>query len=124
EAEGSAADAVVVQPGPESRRLRRGLALEYSYTILNARRDPATNRPQLQTRALIFRDGQQIWAGEPKPVEASGDNNAEPLKTMGRLLLAAEMTPGEYVLQVVVTDRLAPDGKQTATQWIDFEVVK
>jgi hypothetical protein len=124
EAEGSPAETVVVQPGPESRRLRRGLALEYSYSIFNAKRDPATGRTGLQTRALIFRDGQQIWAGEPKPVEPDGESSTEPVKAMGRLLLGAEMTPGEYVLQVVVTDRLAGSEKATATQWIDFEVVK
>ena len=30
------------------------------------------------------------------------------------------MKPGDYVLQVVVTDKV---GKETATQWSDFEVV-
>jgi hypothetical protein len=34
------------------------------------------------------------------------------------------LQPGEYVLQVVVTDALAPEKRRTATQWIDFEVVK
>ena len=32
--------------------------------------------------------------------------------------------PGEYVLQVIVTDQLAPEKRRTATQWIDFEIVK
>ena len=35
------------------------------------------------------------------------------------LKLGGTMKPGDYVLQVVVTDKLA---KTTATQWSDFEV--
>ena len=31
--------------------------------------------------------------------------------------------PGEYVLQVVVTDKLAKEKHRTASQWIDFEVI-
>lgn len=120
-----AATDVLVQPGPEVRRLRRGMALEYAYTIFNAQRDRATTRPQLQARAILFRDGQQVWAGEPKAVEASVQTDASGgLSTGGRLMLGAEMTPGEYILQVVVTDMLASGEKRTATQWIDFEVVK
>lgn len=31
---------------------------------------------------------------------------------------------GEYVLQVIVTDRLAKEKHRTATQWIDFEIIE
>jgi hypothetical protein len=34
------------------------------------------------------------------------------------------ITPGEYALQVVITDQLAKGQHQIATQWIDFEVVR
>jgi hypothetical protein len=34
------------------------------------------------------------------------------------------MQPGEYVLQIVVTDLLAKDKDRVATQWMDFEIVK
>ena len=43
----------------------------------------------------------------------------EHLISGGVLRLGANMKPGDYVLQVVVTDKLA---KTTATQWSDFEV--
>lgn len=41
-----------------------------------------------------------------------------------RLNLNARFPPGEYVFQVVVTDAPAGARPRTATQWIDFEVVK
>ncbi|MDX6695546.1 MAG: hypothetical protein QOF02_3149 [Blastocatellia bacterium] len=118
-------DSVIVQPGPEARRLRRGLALEYRYTIFNAQHEGATDSPSLQTQTMLFRDGQRVWAGEPKAVDVIDENDeGTAIATGGRLMLGAEMTPGEYVLQVVVTDTLAGGEKRTATQAIDFEVVK
>jgi hypothetical protein len=36
--------------------------------------------------------------------------------------LGAKLTPGEYLLQVVVTDGLAKKKHSQATQWIDSEV--
>jgi hypothetical protein len=42
----------------------------------------------------------------------------------GALQLGTEMPPGEYILQVIVTDLLAKEKNRTATQWIDFEIVK
>lgn len=117
-------DAATIQPGPEVRRLRRGMALEYRYSIFNARRAGANNLPQLETQTILFRDGQQVFTGGAKPVDASGQSAAGAVQTGGRLLLGTEMTPGEYILQVVVTDTLASGARRTATQWIDFEVVK
>jgi len=34
------------------------------------------------------------------------------------------MAPGDYVLQIVATDKLAGEKNRTATTWIDFEVVR
>jgi hypothetical protein len=39
-------------------------------------------------------------------------------------MLGSEMTPGEYVLQVIVTDVLRTDKYRVTSQWIDFEIVK
>ena len=42
----------------------------------------------------------------------------------GKLQLGKGIEPGEYVLQVIITDRLAKEKYSNATQWIDFEIVK
>jgi hypothetical protein len=41
----------------------------------------------------------------------------------GRLRLGPDLTPGSYVLQVVVEDAKAKEKYRTATQWTDFEIV-
>ena len=42
----------------------------------------------------------------------------------GSLLLGKELLPGEYTLQVTVTDKLAREESRIASQWIDFDIVK
>ena len=43
---------------------------------------------------------------------------------MSAVTLGADMAPGEYVLEVTVNDLLADEKHRTATQWMDFEIVK
>jgi hypothetical protein len=72
----------------------------------------------------ILRDGQPVFTGKTLPLDASRQSDMKRLVMAGRLRVGPDMTPGDYVLQVVVTDQLAPKGRQTATQWIDFEIAR
>jgi hypothetical protein len=38
--------------------------------------------------------------------------------------LTSDLEPGDYYLQVVITDKAAKDKRTAVTQWVDFEVVK
>jgi hypothetical protein len=71
----------------------------------------------------IFRDREQIYAGELKDFDPGKQTDMKNLLSATRIRVNA-LRPGEYVLQVVVTDLLAPEKRRTATQWIDFEVIK
>jgi VWFA-related protein len=110
------------QGSPAVRHFRLGEQIDYYFNIYNARLDP-TGRPQLQTQLRIFRDGKQVYAGQPAPFDAAKQADMKNLHTGTRVKLNG-LAPGEYVLQVVVTDQLAPEKRRTATQWIDFEIVK
>jgi VWFA-related protein len=109
------------QSGPSSRRLRGGMLLDYRYNIYNARPDPS-GRPQVRTQMRLFRDGQSVFSGKESPLDASQQSNMKRLTGVGRLRLGPDLIPGEYTIQVVVTDTLAPSGFRTATQWMDFEI--
>jgi hypothetical protein len=111
------------QSGPGVRRLRRGMVLQFDYIIYNARLNKLSPpQPQLQTQIRLFREGQQIFAGNVLPFDASGQPDPKRINAGGRLQLGSDMPPGEYVLQVVVTDQLVKGKSGTATQWIDFQV--
>jgi len=37
--------------------------------------------------------------------------------------MGSQMGPGEYVIQIVVTDLLAKQKENVTSQWIDFDVI-
>jgi len=106
------------------RRFRQGSKVDFVYNIYNARTDATNARPQLQTQVRLFRDGQPVFSGPVLNYDAGKQTDLKRLQAGGRLVLGTALQPGEYVLQVVVTDALAKEKYRTATQWIDFEIVK
>ena len=112
------------QAGPAVRLFRRGALLDYFYYIYNAKLDRATGRPQLQTQLRLFRDGQAVYTGTPAPLDVSQQTDMKHLMGGARLQLGTNLQPGEYLMQVIVTDMLAGEKHGVATQWIDFEIVR
>jgi VWFA-related protein len=109
------------QAGPAIRRLRQGQLLDYRYYIHNARVGP-DGRPQLQTQMRLFRDSQPVFTGKLLPYDPAKQADPKRLGAAGRVRIGPELKPGQYLLQVTVTDALAPGGGGSATQWIDFEI--
>ena len=105
------------------RQFRPGMILDYGYVIYNARVGRDTGRPQLTTQVRLFHGGRQVFAGRPTPFDAGRQTDMKRLRVGGRLRLGTTLRPGEYVLQVVVTDSLAGGGRRTAAQWVDLEVL-
>ncbi|HEX8117609.1 MAG TPA: hypothetical protein VF521_10090 [Pyrinomonadaceae bacterium] len=72
----------------------------------------------------IFREGQPVFTGPALPFDPGPQPDAARLNAGSRIQLGMNLTPGEYVLQLVVTDQQARGARATATQWLDFEIVK
>lgn len=123
-AEESGESALEAQSGPARRRLQQGMTLNYGFLIYNAKADARTGIPQVQTQVMLFKDGKPVYEGAAKPLDASGQNDTQRLVVSGRLYLGAELAPGEYLLQIVVTDLHADAKHNVVTQWTDFEIVK
>jgi VWFA-related protein len=115
---------VELEADPAVRRLRAGMELSYDFHIYNARLDPATNRPRLQTQVRLFREGQLAYEGRAAPFETTQADDLKRLVAGGGVKLGRAAAPGDYTLQVVVTDLLAKESRRTATQWIDFQIVR
>ncbi|HLQ77434.1 MAG TPA: hypothetical protein VK210_08770, partial [Terriglobia bacterium] len=105
---------------PAVRVFKQDTTIAYGYQILNAHTDRNKN-VQLQVQTRLFRDGQQIHDGTPETVSSDGQSDPGRLSEVGRVQLM-RMAPGEYVLQVIVTDKLAPEKYRIAAQSMDFEV--
>jgi VWFA-related protein len=113
-----------VRSSPGVRRFRPGMVLDYVYMIYNARTTSASPRPRLTARARLFREGKLLYTGEETPVGTDRQEDLKRLGVLGQLHLSANAEPGEYALQIVVTDLLAPEKHRTVSRWIDFEIVK
>lgn len=105
------------------RRVMGGGVLRYGYEIYNAKVDQS-KQPYLTARVRIFRDGKLFYEGKDAPVDPRGQSDLQHIKNAGALAIGKAMDPGDYVLQIVVTDSLAKQKQQIATQFIEFEVLQ
>jgi VWFA-related protein len=112
-----------ITAGPAVRQFHSGDKLIYAYSIYNAALNEATHQPQLSAQARIFHDGKLVFTGPVSQIDAA-QSDLKRIPSVGRLQLGLEFQPGQYVLQVVVTDQLSKDKQQVTAQWIDFEIVK
>jgi VWFA-related protein len=110
--------------GPAVRRFRQGTDLIFAYAVYNARLDEATHLPQLSTQTRVFRDGRPVFTGNTTQLDPAGQSDLQRIASASRLQLGAALLPGEYVLQIIVTDNLVKEKSRVVTQWIDFEVIK
>jgi VWFA-related protein len=119
-------DGELHEPDPEAslavRRFRRGMLMNFVLLVYNAKLDHG--KGQLDYQVRLFHDGRQVYAGPVRPVDMAGQPDMKRLLTGGQLRLGTNMEPGDYVLQILVTDRLAKEKYRTAAQWMDFEVVR
>ncbi len=105
------------------RQFRPGMALSYAFTIYNAQIEKTSGKPKVKLQVRVFRNGEQLFAGSELPYDPNGQTDLKRLIAVGGIQLGTIMTPGEYVLQVVVTD-MAKDKPRVTSQWLDFEIVK
>ena len=105
------------------REFRQGMALVYGVEIYNAQVNKTTGKVDLEAQPRVFRNGQQLFNGNVIPFDAGGQTDMKRVTLVGAIHLGTDMQPGEYVLQLIVTDRLAKEKNRIATQWISFDVV-
>ncbi len=111
------------QATPALRIFRAGDTLYYGLQIYNAQVDRAAGRPQLETHMRVYREGKRIYTTKPEAMSLPGQTDWKRIRAGGRLEFSKGIMPGEYVIQVVITDKLAKEKQRTATQWIDFEIL-
>ena len=109
------------ESGPALRRFRQGMTLDYRYIIYNGASDKDS---RIQTQTRLLRDGQPVFTGKVMPLDLTQHPDMKRLSVGGRLRIGPELTPGEYVLQIFVTDASVPTKPRAAAQSIDLEILK
>ncbi len=103
------------------RKFNRGTVLTYGFEVYNAK-SKDSQPVQLEMRARVFYNGKPIYEGDNSPIVVQ--TNPGIISTSGALNLGTDMEPGDYVLQIVVTDKLAKQKNQIATQFVQFEIIE
>jgi hypothetical protein len=103
------------------RVFKPGYALSYDYLVFNAKSGDA-HKADLEVQTRLFRDGKVVYTGQPMVPDLAGEAASGRLLAGGHMTLARAISPGDYVLQVIVTDKLAKEKDRSASQAIDFEV--
>jgi VWFA-related protein len=112
------------EASPAVRRFKQMMRLEYGLLVYNAALDKASGKPQLTTQIRLFREGKQIFSGDALPFNSTGQTDMGRLVVSGALDLGTDLTPGEYIFQIIVTDGIADKKYRVVSQWMDFEIVK
>ena len=105
------------------RHFKAANVMTYAFYVYNAKLD-TTSHPQLMTQVKLFRDGAEVFTGKESQFNPGQQTDMQRLVAVGAIKLGTDMTPGDYVIQVVVTDLLADKKHRVATQWMDFQVIK
>jgi VWFA-related protein len=104
-----------------NRIFKRGSVLRYGVEIMNAKAKegkPADYR--IQTR--VFHDRKLVFEGAEGKLAAS--ILSDDITHTDAVELGEGLLPGDYVLQVIVSDGQSAKKKRVATQYVQFEVVE
>jgi VWFA-related protein len=104
------------------RRFKQNTVLGYGFEIYNAKLASDNKLPDLEAQIRVFRDGKIILSGDQRKITFAASSDFSRPQGGGAIAFGKTMEKGDYVLQVVVTDRLAKIKNQTASQWIAFEI--
>ena len=104
------------------RQFKHGTVLNYGFTIFNAK-PGSLEGGNLVSMLRIYRDGKVVFEGKPQPVSRQ-ESSIKAASLAGSLVLGDSMIPGDYIIQFVVTDKLANEKSNSASQFVQFEIVQ
>ena len=85
----------------------------------------AIGRSEIETQTILYKDGAELQRGASTPLKVDKVENADGIPLLNRLTVGTNMPPGDYVLQLVVTDKKNGKKKEgNATQILSFTVAE
>lgn len=115
-----AANEVMINPG--TRRFKAGSDLKFVYRIYNAAVGGGKLR-DLSVETLLVRDSTDVLSRPVSSVVADAQKDLDHVIVNGVAPLSG-LEPGNYYLQVVITEQVAKKKVLPVVQWAEFEIVK
>ncbi|MEZ5426419.1 MAG: VWA domain-containing protein [Pyrinomonadaceae bacterium] len=79
--------------------------------------------PDLAIRTRLIKDDKVISETPFEPISIKEQKDLKRIDLAGNIKLKENLSPGNYIIQIIVMDKLAKEKSQIATQWVDFEIV-
>jgi VWFA-related protein len=106
------------------RRFKPNDELYFAFNIYNAANEKGQLR-NLVMNAMLFRDDKVVYSGPEVPITAANQTDLTRVFTNSVIKLTPDLEPGNYYLQVTITDKDADKKKAgPVVQWIDFQIEK
>lgn len=105
---------------PATRHFPAHAEVEYGATIYNATARSG-NKPELTAQLEIYRDGKPVYQSPARAVPIHTITDSLRINLSGRFRLDG-LGPGDYLLHLIVTDKLADPKNSQVEQWMDFTV--
>jgi len=85
----------------------------------------ALARSEIETQTILYKDGVEFMRGEPTPITLDKVDNPGNIPLLNRLTVGTNMPPGDYVLQILATEKKNGKRKEGVTsQTLGFTVVE
>ncbi|MDR0311422.1 MAG: hypothetical protein LBJ21_07540, partial [Acidobacteriota bacterium] len=108
---------------PALRTYKQGDRLQTLVMLYNAD-EKAIARSEIEMQAILYKDGKEFLRGEPWSVTPSSGSSPDNIQALP-LTISTGMTPGNYVLQMVATDKKNSNKREgVASQILSFTVVE
>ena len=110
---------------PITRRISRTDPFGCSLYVYNAKRDESDGKARIESQYRLYRNDKLVQASEVIPVLDTGihaTDNSIPVQF--DIEPNPELTAGNYLLEVLVMDRLAAKKKNTAAQSVAIELIE
>ena len=111
---------VLLKSVPSIRQYKAGEPFAYIYGIYNAKVNPKSGKSVLTTRFRLFKNGKTLISSEEKLLKVSTRHDKYRINGHGFLRLNPKAEAGEYILQLIVKDKLT---RKISTNWINFEII-
>ena len=102
---------------PAVRRFQANSDLYFTFVVFNG-----SSNLLMQTK--LFRDGKVVKSSSEIILDVKDQSDPARILTTHVMRLTPDLEPGNYYLQLLLTDKTASAKQPPAIQWVDFEIVK
>jgi VWFA-related protein len=106
-----------IMSSPAIRRFPVNSDLYFTFVVYNG-------SPNLLMQTKLFRDGKVVKSSAEIALDVKEQSDPARILTTSVMRLTPDLEPGNYYLQLLLTDKAASAKQPPAIQWVDFEIVK